>query len=81
MACVAALGSCKEQPTTDQVQVADVNGRNALARVSDLSDRVEQLEADNSDLEDRLDRQDGENSRLQAELDSLRSEIDLLNTR
>ena len=81
IACLAVVGGCKEQPTTDQVEVADVNGRNALMRVAELTDRVDQLETDKSEIEDRFDTQRLENERLEAESNAVRSESDALNPR
>jgi outer membrane murein-binding lipoprotein Lpp len=46
-----ALAGCGSQPPS-VVEVADVNGRNALARVSQLSDRVDELERQFSRLDE-----------------------------
>jgi hypothetical protein len=39
-----ALGSCSRPAIEDKVDVADVNARNALARVDTLESRVDELE-------------------------------------
>lgn len=40
-----ALGSCNSTPEwEDRLEVADVNARNAIARVDDLESRVEEIE-------------------------------------
>ena len=41
------LGSCAERPTREAVEIADVNARNALNRITDV-------ESDVSDHEDRI---------------------------
>ncbi len=40
-----ALGSCSRPAWEDKLDVADVNARNAIARVDALESRVEELEA------------------------------------
>lgn len=75
------LAGCKEMPTADQVQVADVNGRNALAKATDLADRVDTLESEKADLESRLDEAESKAELMDAEIQSVRSEVDLVNTR
>lgn len=38
------LGSCDRPEWEDRLDVADVNGRNALYRVNELESRVEEIE-------------------------------------
>lgn len=47
------LGSCKAE-WEDRLDVADVNGRNAIYRVNALESRVDELESQISEIENRL---------------------------
>lgn len=49
------LGSCKAE-WEDKLDVADVNGRNAIYRVNALEDRVDELESQISRIESSLNR-------------------------
>lgn len=40
-----ALGSCSRPAWEDKLDVADVNARNAIARVYELESRVEEIES------------------------------------
>jgi hypothetical protein len=55
IAIVAALllGSCKAA-WEDKLDVADVNGRNAIYRVNALESRVDDLESQISEIESRM---------------------------
>ena len=55
IAIVAALllGSCKAE-WEDRLDVADVNGRNAIYRVNALEGRVDELESQISEIGSRL---------------------------
>lgn len=45
LAAALLLGSCGRPEWEDRLDVADVNARNAIARVDALEDRVEELES------------------------------------
>lgn len=47
------LGSCKAE-WEDRLDVADVNGRNAIYRVNALESRVDELESQISEIGNRL---------------------------
>lgn len=47
------LGSCKAE-WEDKLDVADVNGRNAIYRVNELESHVDELERQISEIESRL---------------------------
>lgn len=47
------LGSCKAQ-WEDKLDVAEVNGRNAIYRVNALESRVDELESQISEIESRI---------------------------
>lgn len=47
------LGSCKTE-WEDRLDVADVNGRNAIYRVNALESRVDELEREISEINNRL---------------------------
>ena len=45
LAALLLLGSCDRPAWEDKLDVADVNARNAIARVNDLESRVEEIES------------------------------------
>ncbi len=78
-----ALAGCAKSPTKyeDRIQVADANAKNALLLVSDLTDRVDQLETDKAALEGRLDDAESKASELESKLSTVESEFETLNSR
>lgn len=60
IAAALAVCSCSERPPTrDDVEVADVNARNALNQASALRDRAQELEDKIDDLEGRVEELEG----------------------
>lgn len=68
VALVLMVAACGDKgPSRDDVDVADVNARNALARVTEMQARIDDLESEIGDLRAELD--DERSARLSADSD------------